>query len=155
MNASWRQDISLRLVALFLAVVMWFAVGRGGSPVALSRPEPSMRRELAVTVGFVGVPTPGLMAVRPAVEPAQVVVIGPASKVDKVSRVVALLDTTRIPSSSRMARPYSVVVRLIPQDSENMTVQGVQVEPGSATVTVWLGRPEMLPPGSRGPRGYR
>lgn len=75
---------------------------------------------------------PGFVAHAPTVKPGQVTVSGPAPIVDQVNEVVADVFLRGIKT------PFDREVTLIPRDIQGNTVQGVVLDPASATVSVQI-----------------
>lgn len=151
LNESWRQDFSLRLLALLLAVVIWFVVGRGSTSPFMAKSEPVIERTFPVIVAFMGVPSAEVVTFGQTVEPASVLVSGPQSKVEKIARVTCLVDASRLSQAGRTTRTVAIEARLIPLDSEGSRVTGVRLRPEAVFVSLWLERPELR----EGPRQNR
>jgi YbbR domain-containing protein len=82
---------------------------------------------LPVEVSLQGAPAPDYQFGEPRVEPAQVVVRGPAGEVNAVSRVVAQVDASGWSESRQVSAP----VFAVPADGKAIVLQ-----PGEVTITV-------------------
>ncbi len=104
-------------------------------PLAEIRIERMIRKEVPVQVETQGqLPATNLLFSDVVTEPEEVTVEGPESQVNRVSKVRALLDLSRVtPGSS-----YSVTVE--PLESNNRPLSMVRADPGSVTV-----RPGLVP----------
>ncbi len=128
--------------------------------VSLGREYVRVRLDLSVSTSrAVIVETPGLTAegyraYAASTQPATVSVVGPTSMVQRVAKVVAILDISGLSAS------VSQLVKVEPRDEVGLAVPGVRVEPDTVRVVVPI-RPvntKLLPiwPDVGGPpAGYR
>jgi YbbR domain-containing protein len=108
-------------------------------PVRVVKIEPSsvdilidhlVSRTMSVQAELIGNPALGFQAGTPIVDPETVVLSGPKSLVDKVTKIVAPVNAEGLRSETTQNIP------VVPVDSEGNTVGGVSADPATVSVTV-------------------
>lgn len=103
----------------------------GLEPASVSmRLESSASEQFPIEVKVTGEPAIGYRANPPVVEPQQVTVTGPSPKVSQVELVMAEVDL------SGRSTDLNQNISLLPMNSEGQVVEGVELQPASASVAV-------------------
>jgi YbbR domain-containing protein len=92
--------------------------------------ESSAMKELPIEVSSIGEPALGYQADEPVSSPASGSVLGPASAVDSVSKLLVRINLTNQQENLDQLLP------VVPVDELGKTVEGVQVVPTTARITV-------------------
>jgi YbbR domain-containing protein len=94
------------------------------------RLEEAASKQMPVLLSVVGEPAIGYQANAPKVDPEQTQVIGPSSAVDRVEQIQAEIDI------SGSSQQINESVTLVPVDSQAEAVEGVELDPASAQVSI-------------------
>jgi YbbR domain-containing protein len=92
--------------------------------------EPSATRNIAIQVSTLGAPAPAYQAGRAIVEPGEAIVVGPESAVMRVAELRAFVNLANMQESI----DHSSVLQ--PIDVNGIEVEGIQIIPDKARVTV-------------------
>lgn len=92
--------------------------------------EPSATRSIAIQVSTLGAPAPAYQAGRAIVEPGEAIVVGPESAVMRVAELRAFVNLANMQESI----DHSSVLQ--PIDMNGIEVEGIQIIPDKARVTV-------------------
>jgi YbbR domain-containing protein len=92
--------------------------------------EPSATRSIAIQVSTLGAPAPAYQAGRAIVEPGEAIVVGPESAVMRVAELRAFVNLANMQESI----DHSSVLQ--PIDVNGIEVEGIQIIPDKARVTV-------------------
>jgi YbbR domain-containing protein len=92
--------------------------------------EPSATRNIAIQVSTLGAPAPAYQAGRAIVEPGEAIVVGPESAVMRVAELRAFVNLANMQESI----DHSSVLQ--PIDMNGIEVEGIQIIPDKARVTV-------------------
>lgn len=98
------------------------------------RLDASAEGERPVTVQTPGLPSDGCEAGRAWADPPAVRIAGPSSAVERVARVVAVLDISGLSATTTRE------VKVQPRDASGVLVPGVRIEPDRVLVTVPIQR---------------
>jgi len=98
------------------------------------RLDASAEAERPVSVQTPGVPADGCEIGRPWADPPAVHIAGPSSAVERVARVVAVLDVSGLSTTTTRE------VKVQPRDASGLPIPGVRVEPERVVVTVPIQR---------------